>query len=156
MLAAHKDFENNMYISTNLQNQQQAATVSQQRKTAKQTKNSFPEPLTKERLSKAKIQFHFLPKGWPTKSLFDARYCGRIGPTEKAEDKTYDVMKYRDFLREFSKNIYGAAEDVTDDAKLGRSKVLSYLMSRLVFQKEEVVFGKGDVNDKDQTGSVKK
>lgn len=156
MLAAHKDFENNMYISTNLQDPQKASTVLQQRKTAKQTKNSFPEPLTKERRSKAKIQFHFLPKGWPTKSLFDARYCGRVGPTEKAEDKTYDVMKYRDFLRDFSKHIHGAPEDVADDAKLGKSKVLEYLRSRLVFQKEEVVFSKEQINDKDQKGSVKR
>lgn len=156
MLAAHKDFENNMYISTNLQNQQQANTILQQRKTAKQAKNTISEHLTKDRLSTAKIQFHFLPKGWPTKSLFDPGYCGRIGPTEKAEDKAYDVMKYRDFLRDFSKYIYKAPEDITDDAKLGKSKVLAYLMSRLVFQKEEVVFKREDINDKDQKGSVKR
>lgn len=156
MLAAHEDFQNNMYISTNLQNPQQASAVLQQRKTAKQTRNSFPEPLTKDRLAKAKIQFHFLPKGWPTRSLFDPKYCGRIGPTEKAEDKMYDVMKYRDFLRDFSKYVYGAAEDVTDDAKLGKSRVLAYLMSRLVFQKEDVVFKPEEINDRDRKGSVKR
>lgn len=114
-------------------------------------KNEYPEPLTDANIDNAKFQFHFLPNSWAkhTRSLFDPNYHGRIEPTEKAEDGTYDVMKFTSFLRAFDTHIHKDSDPKSRDAQgnyikgyQGRlpARCMDWLIKKLVFQEGEVVF----------------
>lgn len=113
-------------------------------------RNTFPEPLTKDNIDTAKFQFHFLEHDWKTtRSLFDPKYCGRYGATEKAEDKTYDVMKFTEFLDTFDSHIKKDSNPKPTDANEKAAKAANYdphkrcmdwLIKKLVFQEGEVVF----------------
>lgn len=140
-----------MYISVNLQDSKKVAAMQKARKDAKdkadknkqpapKIKNAYKEPLTNANIGTAKFQFHFLPYGWDTTcSVFRPEYSGRIDATEKAEDKTYDVMKFTDFLQVFDKFITADSGIKAYQGKLS-SRCMNWLIKRLVFQKEEVVF----------------
>lgn len=114
------------------------------------TENPYPEPLTDANIGKAKFQFHFLPFRWPrTRSVFDPNYHGRVEATEKADDKTYDVMKFTSFLRTFDDHIKKDSDPNLKnvDAKYDESykghlpkRAMDWLIKKLVFQEGEVEF----------------
>lgn len=173
-LAASDELKHNMYISVNLQNAEGVKKLREIRTAAKNKeeeekkkakdngkpapppatppKHLYPEPLTEANIDKAKFQFHFLEHNWGhTCSLFDPKYCGRIDPTEKAEGKTYHVMKFTEFLRVFATHIKNPPKpsDPKDTGYQGRLPKLcmDWLIHKLVFQESEVVF----TENKDET-----
>lgn len=135
-----------------------ADQAAKNKKPAPKIKNVYKEPLTNDNIGTANFQFHFLPYGWDTTcSLFSADYHGRIDATEKAEDKTYDVMKFTDFLAAFSKAITKDSGVKVYGGKLP-SACMNWLIKRLVFQKEEVKFPehKTDKVKKDEPTAIKR
>lgn len=150
-----------MYISVDLQDPKKrekmkaeidkadAKAEDQKKATGKKppvkVRNTFPEPLTKDNIDKAKFQFHFLKHDWgTTRSLFDPKYCGRYGPTDKADDKIYDVMKFTEFLDAFDTHIREPSDPKRNDPKGSNydphKRCMNMLIKKLVFQEDEVVF----------------
>ena len=114
---------------------------------APKVKNAYKEPLTNANIGTANFQFHFLPYGWDTTcSLFNPEYRGRVEATEKAEDKTYDVMKFTDFLSVFDKSITADSGVKAYNGRLP-NRCMNWLIKRLVFQKEEVVFSEHKIDN---------
>lgn len=158
-----------MYISVDLQDPKKVAAMRMGRSEAKdkadkinqpapKIKNAYKEPLTAANIGTANFQFHFLPYGWDTTcSLFSPEYRGRVEATEKAEDKTYDVMKFTDFLSVFDKAITADSGLKTYNGRLP-NRCMNWLIKRLVFQKEEVVFSehKTDNSKKVEPSAVKR
>lgn len=142
-----------MYISVNLQDQKKVEAMQTKRKATKdKVRNMYGEPLTGANIATAKFQFHFLPYRWDTTcSLFDPKYRGRIDPTEKAEDKTYDVMKFTDFLRSFDARIKEDSGVKVYPKEKSYSRCMNWLIKRLVFQPEEVIFPKHKVDKASKT-----
>lgn len=121
-------------------------------------RNTFAEPLTKDNIDTAKFQFHFMEHDWKTTcSLFDSKYCGRYGATEKAEDKTYDVMKFTEFLDAFDTHIKKDSDPKPGVANAKAAKYdphkrcMGWLIKKLVFQESEVVFTENEGEKAKQT-----
>lgn len=142
-----------MYISVNLQDPKKVEAMQTKSKATKdKVRNMYGEPLTGANIATAKFQFHFLPYRWDTTcSLFDPKYRGRIDPTEKAEDKTYDVMKFTDFLRSFDARIKEDSGVRVYPKEKSYSRCMNWLIKRLVFQPEEVVFPKHKIDKASKT-----
>ncbi|KAK7734798.1 hypothetical protein SLS63_004218 [Diaporthe eres] len=165
-LAASDELKHNMYISVDLQDPEKVEHLVAVRKAEKTKKDKeeelakkngkpvppatppthdCPEPLTDANIDKAKFQFHFLKHNWrKTCSVFDPKYCGRIGPTEKPDDEAYHVMKFTDFLRDFHTKIRHPPKPNEPKEKGYQGPLpklcMDWLIHKLVFQENEVRF----------------